>query len=117
MPRSIASQRTSARERRERGTPSSRGSAQASALTSATTRGGESGLSPPARRLLEPRQSLLVEALAPFPDGVHPDLKAAGDLPVLEPLGRHQDDPGPLHDAVGQRVARRPLAKLALRIR
>lgn len=46
MPRSIARRRMSARDRRESCSPSSRGSWQASALTSATTEGGNAGLRP-----------------------------------------------------------------------
>src|SRR5712691_546667 len=67
-PRAMASARMSGTCRRDRGRPSVNGRSQASALISTTTPGGKDRGPPVPGPFVEPRQALLVEALAPLGD-------------------------------------------------
>jgi hypothetical protein len=85
MPCSTAARARSGHCQRDSGRPEVAGSSHASALIATTTSGGESRGSSDPRQIIQPGQTLLVEALAPLghhlPWGVEP----GGDLVVAQP--------------------------------
>src|SRR5712691_2313057 len=81
-PRSITSRCSSAREKRESGTPSLRGSEQAIAFTSAICSGGKTARTSSAGAVIEPGQPLLEETLPPHRDRPQRAVEAARDLRV-----------------------------------
>ena len=111
-PRSTTSRWSSAREKRESGTPCSRGSAQAIALTRVSSSGGKTARAARPRSILEPHKPLIVEASSPASDDLRRRLQPAGDLHVRCPLGRVQDHLRPLDDLVRQCVAGHAALKL-----
>ena len=56
--------------------------------------GGKAGRSPAAGTLVEPRESLLDEALPPLADDLPRRIEARGDLVVAQPLGGVEGDLG-----------------------
>src|SRR6266508_2074854 len=111
-PRWTTSRWSSAREKRESGSPCVAGSSQASAFTSATCAGGKTARAARALAILEPGEALLEEPLPPAADHLRRRLPPAGDLGVAQPLGGVQDHLRPHHDLVRQRVAGDPPLQL-----
>jgi hypothetical protein len=95
-PRSTTSRCSSAREKRESGTPCVRGNAQAIAFTSAICSGGKTARAARPRSILEPCKPLIVEASSPASDDLRRRLQPTGDLDVRQPLSRVQDHLRPL---------------------
>jgi hypothetical protein len=94
IPRRTASLARSAQLKRENGRLDSLGSSQASALTSTTSAGGKSSRPARAREAFQARQTLAVEPLAPLADDLPRQVKAAGNLGVLQTRGGQQHDFG-----------------------
>jgi hypothetical protein len=63
-------------------------------FTSTTTSGGKAGWSPASRFLIEARQAVLEEPLAPLADDLPRGIETGGDELVRERLGREQDQFG-----------------------
>ena len=114
IPRVTASRASSALDQRESGTPSSAGSSHANAFTSATCAGGKRSRTARPRSLLEPRKSLVEEALAPLRHRLARDIQPLGDLRVRQTLAGQQDRLRPHDIPPRPRVSRRPATQLAL---
>ena len=110
--RSITSRCSSAREKRDSGTPRSRGTSQAIALTCATCCGGKTARATRPRSILKTVNPLAGEATSPPPDDLGRAIEPRRDLDVAQPVGRVERQLGPLHHLVGQRVTRRPTLEL-----
>ncbi|MEK6688305.1 MAG: hypothetical protein AABZ01_07595, partial [Gemmatimonadota bacterium] len=82
---------------RASGSPRMAGSAQAMALTSIATLGGKAHRTATARSLLETREALLEEPLAPLAHHRARQIEAFPDDRILQAFGREQHDLGP-HD-------------------
>ena len=78
-------------DQRASGTPTSIGRSQAIRFTSTTRLGGKAGWTPAARFLVEAREAVAVEALAPLADDLARRVQARPDLVVAE-AGRGQED-------------------------
>jgi hypothetical protein len=104
-PRSMTSRCSSAREKRESGTPCARGSSQATAFTWAISSGGKTPRAAGALQILDSLDALLAEAFSPAPDGLAAHLQALSDLGVGLTFGCHQHKLGSLHLTVGAGVA------------
>lgn len=103
--RSMTSRCSSAREKRDSGTPCSRGRSHAIALTSATCCGGKTARAARALEIFKSVQAPLAKASSPAPNRLAAHPKPLADLGVGPALGGQQHEPGPLHLAVGARVA------------
>src|SRR5213592_1367676 len=101
-PRSITSRCSSAREKRESGTPCLRGNSHAIAFTRAICSGGKTARATRTLPIVEPDQPLLEEALPPAPNHLRRRLQPPRDLGVALPLGGVQDHLRPLHHLVRQ---------------
>jgi hypothetical protein len=73
------------------------GRSQAIRLTSTTTLGGKAGWTPAARLLVEPREALVEEAMAPLTDDLSWRVQSRADLVVAETGGREEHDLGADH--------------------
>ena len=105
IPRRTASRAMSAELRRDRGKPSSAGSAHARALTSMTIRGGK-GAGPPApRTIAQTVESLMEEAFWPLADDLTGEIQSPSDLVVRDALSGKQDDPGPDDITIRRRIS------------
>jgi len=85
-PAVITSRRSSSTLKRDSGIPSRAGSSQASALTSATSRGGKDGGAASARTILETGEPFLKEPLSPLAHDWARQIEDLGDLPVLKTI-------------------------------
>src|SRR6266540_3334700 len=112
IPRSTTSRCSSAREKRESGTPCVCGSSQAIAFTWAISSGGKTARTTRPRPILEPRKPLVVEASSPASDDLRRRLQPPSDLHVRQALCGVEDHLRPLHDFVRQRVAGHAALKL-----
>jgi hypothetical protein len=70
------------------------GRSQAIRFTSTTTLGGKAGWTPAARLLVEAREAVLEEAMAPLADDLSRHIQAGADLVVAEAGGREEHDLG-----------------------
>jgi len=70
------------------------------ALIRATTRGGKTGRTAPARTLLESREAFSEEALSPFAHHRPRHVQALTDLLVVQALGGEEHDPGTDHVSI-----------------
>jgi hypothetical protein len=71
------------------------GRSQAIRFTSTTMLGGKAGWTPAARLLVEAREAVLEEALAPLADDLSWRIHARADLVVAEAGGREEHNLGP----------------------
>src|SRR5271169_4851473 len=97
--RSTTSRANSTQLHFDNGTPVVAGNSQASAFTSAITRGGKT---PRSSRSFPVRQALhafLEEPLTPLDHRVQGDPQILSDIRVVHPGRRGQHDPGPLNHA------------------
>src|SRR5712692_285659 len=90
-PRSTTSRCSSAREKRDKGRPCSRGSPQAIAFTRVTSSGGKTTRPARALAIFEPGQPLLKEPFPPAPDHLGRRLQPPRDLGVALPVGCVED--------------------------
>jgi hypothetical protein len=70
------------------------GRSQAIRLTSTMTLGGKAGWTPAARLLVEPREAVLEEAMAPLTDDLSWRIQPGPNLVVAETGGREEHDLG-----------------------
>jgi hypothetical protein len=96
-PCSITSRCSSAREKRESGTPRSRGNSHAIALTCATSCGGKTARATRARTILQALEALEPEPSSPLGHDLRRRVQPPGDLHVGQTLRRIEHDPRPLH--------------------
>jgi hypothetical protein len=101
----MTSRCSSAREKRDSGTPCSRGRSHAIAFTSATCSGGKTARAARALSILKSFQPPLAEASSPAADRLPAHPEPLADLDVGLALGGQQHEPGPLHLAVRARLA------------
>src|SRR6266496_3753781 len=111
-PRWTTSRWSSAREKRESGSPCVAGSSQASAFTSATCSGGKTARAARALAILQAHEPLFEEPLPPAADDPRRRLQPTRDLRRRLPLGRVQDHLRPHDHLVRKRVARNPTLQL-----
>jgi hypothetical protein len=111
-PRSTTSRCSSVRVKRDSGRPWVAGSSQAIALTSATCSGGKTARATRARLVAQPVEALFAESSPPLRDDLRVAVEPTGDLLVLHPRGRVEDQARPLDLAPRQR--RRPRTPLEL---
>jgi hypothetical protein len=104
-PKRCACRATSATLSRESGKPKVAGNSHASALISTVSVGGKSPRASRAGSLLEARQSILEETLAPLADHLAPRVQARGNLVVVHALGCHQDHLGSNNLEIRQRIS------------
>ena len=81
-------------DQRASGTPTSIGRSQAIRFTSTTRLGGKAGWTPAARLLVEAREAVAVEALAPLADDLARRVQAGADVVVAETGRGQQHDLG-----------------------
>jgi hypothetical protein len=93
-PRATTSRCKSANDQRASGTPTSIGRSQAIRFTSTMTVGGKAGWTPAARLLIEAREAVLEEAMAPFADNLPWRIQPHADLVVAETGGGEEHDLG-----------------------
>src|SRR5918996_3918633 len=111
-PGATGSRCSSVRVKRDSGRPWVAGSSQAIALTSATCSGGETARATRARLVAQPIEALFAESSPPLRDDLGVAVEPTGDLLVLHPRGRVEDQAAALNLAPGQ--GRRPRAPLEL---
>src|SRR6266540_3502450 len=104
IPEAMASARRYGTNHRDRGRSSFEGSSQARALTATTTSGGKDRRASRPGPLLQPRKAVLEEPLAPLGHHLPAGVQAGGDLVVVQAPGRQQDDLGPEHVPIRQRI-------------
>ena len=92
MPLRIASEAISEVEKRDSGTPLSRGNSQASALTLTTISGGKNGRSSGSGTILQSEQTEFKEPLAPSADDLPRDVQLQADGLVVDALSGEQYD-------------------------
>ena len=93
-PRSITRRCSSAREKRDSGSPCVAGSSHAIALTSATCCGGKTTRATRARSVLQTITAIMKEPFSPLPDDPRGRVQPRSDLGVLRGI---QHDPRALH--------------------
>src|SRR5713101_5757206 len=93
-PRSSTTRRSSAREKRDNGLPTSLGSSHASALTSTTMLGGKARRGAAARLLFEAHEAGVMETFAPLADDLSRRIESRGDDVVGQAVGSIEDDLG-----------------------
>jgi len=103
---------SSAREKRDSGTPWALGSSHAIALTWATSSGGKTARATRPRSILKTLDALEREPFSPAGDAIGGHVQARGDLAVGVPGGRQQHQLRADHDAIGQRQAGRAALQL-----
>jgi hypothetical protein len=89
------------------------GRSQAIRFTSTTTVGGKAGWTPAPRLLLETREAVLEEAMAPFTDDLSWRIQPHADLVVTETGGGEEHDLGPDDVTIRRRIPARPRFQLA----
>jgi hypothetical protein len=70
------------------------GRSQAIRFTSTTTLGGKAGWTPAARLLVEAREAVPEEAMAPFTDDLAGRIQARADIVIAEAAGGEKHDLG-----------------------
>jgi hypothetical protein len=73
------------------------GRSQAIRFTSTMTLGGKAGWTPAARLLVEAREAVLEEAMAPLADDLSWRIQPRANLVVVETSGREEHDLGANH--------------------
>src|SRR5712691_6466441 len=111
-PRSITSRCSSVREKRDSGAPRVAGSSRATAFTAAISSGGKTARLARPRPVLESPKPLTCEASSPAAHHLFVHVEPPPDLPVGQPVGRVEDEPGALDQLVGERVAGAAVLKL-----
>src|ERR687895_19054 len=101
----MTSRCSSAREKRDSGTPCSRGRSHAIAFASATCSGGKTARAARALEILKSVQAPLAEASSPAAHRLPAHPKPLADLGVGPALRGQQHEPGSLDLAVRARVA------------